>query len=93
MAAMANKSFAPHMIGSPLAIIASAHLSLTIPNFLVCEFHAHDVHFFHELVDGGTAEWFTHGWISPNYKQGFGIELDEKTVKKYLHKQSRLFDS
>ena len=64
MCAAANKPFAPHMIGSPLALMASAHLSVTIPNFLVCEFHAHDVPFFHELAVGGTEEWFRPGWVT-----------------------------
>ena len=52
MAAAANKPFAPHMIGGPLALMASAHLAVSIPNLLVCEFHAHDVPFFHELAAG-----------------------------------------
>lgn len=91
MANLANKKFAPHMIGSPLAIMASSHLSLTIPNLLACEFHAHDVPFFHNLVEGGTSTWFEHGWITPMDKPGFGIELDEKVVEKFLHPQSSLF--
>jgi len=91
MANLANKKFAPHMIGSPLAIMASCHLSLTIPNFLACEFHAHDVPFFHELVEGGTTSWFEHGWVTPMEKPGWGIELNETVVAKYLHPQSTLF--
>jgi len=91
MSNLANKRFAPHMIGSPLAIMASCHLSLTIPNFLVCEFHAHDVPFFHELIEGGTSSWFKPGWVTPNEKPGFGIELDDKVVAKYLHPQSSFF--
>jgi L-alanine-DL-glutamate epimerase-like enolase superfamily enzyme len=86
-----NKMFAPHMIGSPIALMASCHLSLTIPNFLVCEFHAHDVPFFHDLAEGGTSEWFEHGWVTPSEKPGLGIELDEKVVKEYLHSESNLF--
>lgn len=91
MSNVSNKMFAPHMIGSPLAMMASCHLSVTIPNFLACEFHAHDVPFFHDLVKGGTDDWFTHGWIKTLDKPGFGIELDEKVVSKYLHPQSNLF--
>jgi len=91
MSNLANKRFAPHMIGSPLAIMASCHLSLTVPNLLACEFHAHDVPFFHELMDGGTSSWFKPGWVTPNEKPGFGVELDERVVTKYLHPQSSLF--
>ena len=83
LAEATNKPIAPHMIGSPLAIMASSHFALSIPNFLVCEFHAHDVPFFHELVQGGTSGWFKHGWITPLNKPGFGIEIDEKHAQKY----------
>lgn len=91
MANVANKMFAPHMIGGPLALMASCHLAVSIPNFLACEFHAHDVPFFHNLVKGGTSDWFKPGWIKPLNKPGFGVELDEKVVSDYLHPQSSLF--
>jgi L-alanine-DL-glutamate epimerase-like enolase superfamily enzyme len=83
MCAAANKPFAPHMIGSPLALMASTHLSLTVPNLLVCEFHAHDVPFFHDLIDGGTGEWFRPGWVRPLDRPGFGIELNEQVGRRY----------
>ena len=76
LCAAANKPFAPHMIGSPLALMASAHLSLTIPNFLVCEFHAYDVPFFHDLAIA-SSDWFRPGWVTPNDAPGFGIELSD----------------
>jgi L-alanine-DL-glutamate epimerase-like enolase superfamily enzyme len=92
MAATANKPFAPHMIGSPLALMATAHVSACIPNFLVCEFHAHDVPFFHEMAQGGTAEWFRPGWVKVLDRPGIGVELDEATGKRYRLPGSRWFD-
>lgn len=92
MAQTANKSFAPHMIGSPLALMASAHLGVAVPNFLVVEFHAHDVPFFHQLVKGGTSEWFRPGWVKPMDKPGFGIELDEAACKLHKLPGSKWFD-
>ncbi len=92
MAAAANKPFAPHMIGSPLALIATAHLCVTIPNLLVCEFHAHDVPFFHDLAAGGTAEWFRHGWVRPLDRPGLGLELNEAIGKRYRLPGSPWFD-
>jgi gluconate/galactonate dehydratase len=83
MAHTANKPFAPHMIGSPLALLASAHLSIAVPNFFVCEFHAHDVPFFHELALGGTGDWFRHGWVTPPDRPGLGIELDEEVGRRF----------
>jgi gluconate/galactonate dehydratase len=92
MAAAANKPLAPHMIGSPLALMASAHLALTIPNLLVCEFHAHDVPFFHDLAEGGTSDWFRPGWVRPLDRPGFGVELNENVGKRYRARGSQWFD-
>ena len=92
MAHTANKPFAPHMIGSPLALMASAHLSLTVPNFTVCEFHAHDVPFFRELTTTPIDEWFEHGWVTPPDRPGLGVELNETVGKKYRLPGSRWFD-
>lgn len=92
MADLANKPMAPHMIGSPLALMASCHLSVTIPNFLACEFHAHDVPFAHEIIQGGTGSWFKPGWVTPLDAPGFGIELDEKVGRQYMLPGTRWFD-
>jgi L-alanine-DL-glutamate epimerase-like enolase superfamily enzyme len=43
---------APHNISSPVGTLASAHFCAAIPNFLVLEFHASDVPFWNDLVDG-----------------------------------------
>jgi L-alanine-DL-glutamate epimerase-like enolase superfamily enzyme len=92
MAAVANKPFAPHMIGSPLALMASAHLAVSIPNLLVCEFHAHDVPFFHELARGGTTEWFRPGWVRPLDLPGFGVEIDEGLGRRFRLEGTDWFD-
>lgn len=92
MCATAYKAVAWHMIGSPLALMASAHAALTVPNFLMCEFHAHDVPFFHDLVDGGTEGWFQPGWLTPTDAPGFGIELSEQVGRRYRLPGSTWFD-
>lgn len=91
LCATANKPVAFHMIGSPLALLASAHVALTVPNFVVCEFHAHDVPFFHDLV-GGTADWFAPGWVTPTESPGFGIELDSAVGRRYRLPGTHWFD-
>lgn len=92
LAQSANKSFAPHMIGSPLALLAAAHLCVAVPNFLVVEFHAHDVPFFHDLLQGGTKDWFRPGWVRPSDKPGFGVELNEAVGKRHKLPGSKWFD-
>jgi L-alanine-DL-glutamate epimerase-like enolase superfamily enzyme len=71
--------------------MASAHLSVSIPNFLVCEFHAYDVPFFHDLIEGGTSQWFKHGWVTPMNQPGFGIEINEAVAKRYQLAGKRWF--
>ncbi len=92
MADLFNKPIAPHMIGSPLALMASCHFAVTIPNFLACEFHAHDVPFTHDLIDGGTADWFRPGWVTVPERPGYGIELNEREARRYAVSGSRWFD-
>jgi L-alanine-DL-glutamate epimerase-like enolase superfamily enzyme len=91
LGAAANKPVAFHMIGSPLALMASAQVAVTIPNFLVCEFHAHDVPFFHDLAEGGTGAWFETGWVTPSDEPGLGIELNETVGRKYQLPNSTWF--
>lgn len=92
MCAAANKPVAPHMIGSPLALLASAHFGVTVPNLLVCEFHAQDVPFFEELIEGGVREWFRPGWVRPGDEPGFGVQLNESAGKSHRLPGSRWFD-
>jgi hypothetical protein len=93
MSDLANKPVAPHMIGSPLALMASCHFAATIPNFLACEFHAHDVPFTHELIQGGTKAWFRPGWVTLPERPGFGIELDETVGRRHAVPGTKWFDT
>jgi L-alanine-DL-glutamate epimerase-like enolase superfamily enzyme len=92
MCGTANKPVAFHMIGSPLALMATAHVGVTLANVVACEFHAHDVPFFHDLVQGGTAAWFRPGWVTPTAAPGLGVELDEDVGRRYRLPGTRWFD-
>ncbi len=92
LAAVANKPCAPHVIGGPLALMAASQLALTLPNFLACEFHAHDVPFFHELVTGGTSGWFSPAGVAPTDRPGFGVDFDETIGRRWKLPGSRWFD-
>ena len=93
MCAVVGKPIAPHMVGSPLALMATAQLCLSVPNFLVCEFHAEDVPFFHDLVVGGTGGWFRPGAVTPSAAPGFGVELDDEVGRRHRLPGSRWFDA
>ncbi len=92
LCAAANKPVAFHMIGSPLALMASAHVGVSVPNSMLCEFHAYDVPFFHELTQGGTSDWFKPGWAVPTERPGLGVELNENVGKQYHLPGTRWFD-
>ena len=55
---------APHNISSPVGTLASAHFCAAITNFLVLEFHASDVPFWDDLVDGIAKPIIQNGFIT-----------------------------
>ena len=86
-----NLGIAVHMIGSPIALAASVHFATTVPNLIACEYHASDVPFFHDLVEGGTDSWFGDGRAVAPEAAGFGVELNETVAERYLLHGSTLF--
>lgn len=83
---------APHNISSPLGIIASAHLCAAIPNFLALEFHAADVPFWEDLVDGIEKPIIQNGFIKLPEKPGLGVTLCEETVRRYARPGEPFFE-
>ena len=47
---------APHNVASPIGTVAGAHVCAAMNNFLVMEYHAHDVPWWGDLVDGRPAD-------------------------------------
>jgi len=92
LAALRNKPIAPHMIGSPVALLASCQVAATIPNFLACEFHAYDVPFCFELVDNAH-DWFRPGCVTIPNRPGIGTELNESVARRYALPGSKWFDT
>jgi L-alanine-DL-glutamate epimerase-like enolase superfamily enzyme len=82
---------APHNISSPVGTLASAHFCAAIPNFLVLEFHASDVPFWNDLVDGIPKPIIKDGWIQLPDKPGLGITLNEEVARKYSRKGEPFF--
>ncbi|MGA8618803.1 MAG: mandelate racemase/muconate lactonizing enzyme family protein [Candidatus Sulfotelmatobacter sp.] len=73
---------APHNISSPVGTLASAHFCAAIPNFLVLEFHASDVPFWNDLVDGISRPIIQNGMIQLPDKPGLGVILNEEVARK-----------
>jgi L-alanine-DL-glutamate epimerase-like enolase superfamily enzyme len=85
-------ALAPHNISSPVGTLASAHFCAAIPNFLVLEFHASDVPFWDDLVDGTTKPIIQDGSIQLSEKPGLGVTLNEDVARKYARKSEPFFE-
>jgi gluconate/galactonate dehydratase len=83
---------APHNISSPVGTLAAAHLCAAIPNFLALEFHASDVPFWNDLVEGLPKPLIQNGFISIPEKPGLGVTLNEEVARKYARKGEPFFE-
>ena len=82
-------SIAPHNIAGPVGTAFAAQLAATFPNLLALEFHAFDVPFFEDLVDGPVIE---RGAIAMTDRPGIGISVDEEAVREWAKPRERVFD-
>jgi L-alanine-DL-glutamate epimerase-like enolase superfamily enzyme len=83
---------APHNISSPVGTLASAHFCAAIPNFLALEFHASDVPFWNDLVEGVPKPIIQNGFISLPEKPGLGVTLNEDVARCYARKGEPFFE-
>jgi L-alanine-DL-glutamate epimerase-like enolase superfamily enzyme len=80
---------APHNVASPVGTVAAAHVCAAINNFLVMEFHAHDVPWWDDLVEGEPA--ITGGFIHMNDRPGHGLTLNDDVARAHLKPGSSYF--
>lgn len=73
---------APHNVASPIGTVAAAHVCAAMTNFLVMEYHAHDVPWWDDLVDGEPV--IEHGFIHLNDRPGHGLTLNEDVARAHL---------
>jgi L-alanine-DL-glutamate epimerase-like enolase superfamily enzyme len=83
---------APHNISSPVGTLASAQFCAAIPNFLALEFHASDVPFWNDLIEGLPKPVIKNGFISVPEKPGLGVTLNEEIARKYARKGEAFFE-
>ncbi|MGA2419564.1 MAG: mandelate racemase/muconate lactonizing enzyme family protein [Candidatus Acidiferrum sp.] len=82
---------APHNISSPVGTLASAHLCAAIPNFLVLEYHASQVPFWNDLVEGLPKPLIQNGHIKIPELPGLGVTLNEELARRYARKDEPFF--
>ena len=89
---MHTMPIAPHNISSPVGTLASAHFCAAIPNFLALEFHASDVPFWNDLVDGFPKPIIQNGFITIPDGPGLGVTLNEEVARRYARKGEPFFE-
>jgi len=80
---------APHNVASPIGTVAGAHVCAAMNNFLVMEFHAHDVPWWDDLVGGGPT--IERGFIHLTEAPGHGLTLNEDVARAHLLPGSSFF--
>jgi L-alanine-DL-glutamate epimerase-like enolase superfamily enzyme len=83
---------APHNISSPVGTLAAVHFCAAIPNFLALEFHASEVPFWTDLVEGLPEPIIQNGFISIPEKPGLGVKLNEEVARRYARKDEPFFE-
>ena len=73
--------FAPHMVGSPYAMMASAHICASVPKFLMLESNQRTISGWAGiLVDPPVIK---DSFLRVSDKPGIGLELIEDGFRKY----------
>jgi L-alanine-DL-glutamate epimerase-like enolase superfamily enzyme len=80
---------APHNVASPIGTVAGAQVCAAMNNFLVMEFHAHDVPWWSDLVEGAPV--IEGGFIQLDDRPGHGLTLNEEVARAHLKPGSSFF--
>jgi len=77
--------FAPHMVASLLGAMACAHVSASVPNFLIMEWQSyfHTNPMYKEIVIFEEGAWVENSFIKVSEKPGIGVDINEEAMKKY----------
>jgi galactonate dehydratase len=81
MAESAQVQIAPHNPSGPVAMAATAHAAVTMPNFGILEYAFGEVDWRERLVD--PAETLVDGYYTPTDAPGLGLRLDEATLAEH----------
>jgi L-alanine-DL-glutamate epimerase-like enolase superfamily enzyme len=81
---------AAHNVCSPIGTMAACHACASMRNFSIIEFHAQDVPWWNDLVDGGPM--IEDGFITLPDKPGLGLVLNEDVARAHLAANSSFFN-
>lgn len=74
--------FAPHNVASPIGSLASAHVCVSIPNFLVLEFHWLHRDYWTTIIKE-KEDIIRDGYITLSDRPGIGLDLDEAVARQH----------
>jgi L-alanine-DL-glutamate epimerase-like enolase superfamily enzyme len=77
---------APHNISSPIGTLAAAHFCAALPNFLALEFHASEVRFWNDLVEGLPIPLIRGGLNEMTENPRLGATLNEEVARRYARR-------
>jgi L-alanine-DL-glutamate epimerase-like enolase superfamily enzyme len=72
---------APHNMVGPVATLASAHVCLCVPNFMVLEYQLGDVPYIDELISSPIP--IRDGHLHLSDAPGLGVKLNHAAVERY----------
>ena len=79
--------FSPHMVGSFLGAMASAHVCAAVPNFHILEWQSQfDTEpRWKDIVkyEGSDKPFIEKGFLTVSNKPGIGVDINEEGLKKY----------
>ena len=82
-----NTPFSPHMVGSFLGCMASAHVCAAVPNFHILEWQQEfdTVPRWKEIVkyEGSDKPFIEKGFLTVSDRPGIGVDINEEGLKKY----------
>jgi gluconate/galactonate dehydratase len=73
----------------PVGTIAGAHVAAAIPNFQAIEYHARDVDWWADVIEGPVIQ---DGYIEIPEAPGLGVELNLDVVQDHMVEGETLFD-
>ena len=80
---------APHNVASPIGTVAGALVCAAMNNFLVMEYHAHDVPWWADLAEEDTV--IENGFIELNDRPGHGLTLNEAVAREHAKPGHQFF--
>ena len=86
--------FAPHMVASFLGAMACAHVSASVPNFMIMEWQSyfHTEPMWKEIVIYDEEDWVKDSFLTVSNKPGIGVDLNIEAMKKYVRGNAPFFE-